>query len=134
VASVDDGMTPDEGRDVGRLVLRGRLRLRTAAGWEYLPQGEVVAFSRGEGGAHGYRNDSEEPVRVLMIGEMQGPNISVYLDTNQIGVFDASRRSERRFGALFNVDDAVADNGGRAQIVPPHRVPGKQTVTERSPI
>jgi uncharacterized cupin superfamily protein len=101
------------------IVLRGRLRLRTAAGWEDLPQGEVVAFPRGERGAHGYRNDSHEPVRVLMISEMQGANLSVYPDTNQIGVFDAGRRSERRFGALFNVDDAVADYGGRAQIVPP---------------
>jgi len=93
-------------------VLRGRLSLRTAAGWEDLAEGEVVAFPRGERGAHGYRNDGEEPVRVLMISEMQGPNISVYPDRNQIGVFDAGRRSERRFGALFNVDDAVADYGG----------------------
>jgi uncharacterized cupin superfamily protein len=101
------------------IVLRGRLRLRTAAGWEDLPKGEVVAFPRGERGAHGYRNDSDEPVRVLVISELQGPNISVYPDTNQIGVFDAGRRFERRFGAVFNVDDAVADYGGRAQIVPP---------------
>jgi uncharacterized cupin superfamily protein len=103
------------------IVLRGRLSLRTAAGWEELPEGEVVAFPRGERGAHGYRNDGEGPVRVLMISEMEGPNISVYPDTNQIGVFDAGQRSQRRFGALFDVDDAVADYGGlgRAKIVPP---------------
>jgi uncharacterized cupin superfamily protein len=82
-----------------------------------------VAFPRGERGAHGYRNDGDEPVRVLMISETYGPNISVYPDTNQIGVFDAGRRSERRFGALFNVDDAVADYGGSAQIVPPEPGP-----------
>jgi uncharacterized cupin superfamily protein len=111
------------------IVLQGRLSLRTAAGWERLPEGEVVAFPRGERGAHGYRNDGEEPVRVLMISEMQGPNISVYPDTNQIGVFDASRRSERRFGALFNVDDAVADYGGRAQITPPQ--PGPRQARRR---
>jgi uncharacterized cupin superfamily protein len=103
------------------IVLRGRVKLRTAAGWEELPEGEVVAFPRGERGAHGYRNDSDGPVRVLMISEMEGPNISVYPDTNQIGVFDAGQRAQRRFGALFNVDDAVADYGGvaRAKIVPP---------------
>ena len=103
------------------IVLRGRLNLRTATGWEELPEGEVVAFPRGERGAHGYRNDSDGPVRVLMISEMEGPNISVYPDANQIGVFDAGQRSQRRFGALFNVDDAVADYGGlgRARIVPP---------------
>jgi uncharacterized cupin superfamily protein len=100
------------------ILLEGPISLRSASGWE-LPEGEVVSFPRGERGAHGYRNDGDVPVRVLMISEMNGPNLSVYPDTNQIGVFDAGRRAERRFGALFNVDDAVADYGGRAEIVPP---------------
>jgi uncharacterized cupin superfamily protein len=101
------------------VALRGTVSLRTATGWEDLPEGEVVAFPRGERGAHGFENRTDEPVRVLMISEMNGPNISVYPDANQVGIFDAGKRSERRFGALFNVDDAVADYGGRAQIVPP---------------
>jgi uncharacterized cupin superfamily protein len=101
------------------ILLEGPISLRSASGWEELPEGEVVSFPRGERGAHGYRNDGDVPVRVLMISEMNGPNLSVYPDTNQIGVFDAGRRAERRFGALFNVDDAVADYGGRAEIVPP---------------
>jgi uncharacterized cupin superfamily protein len=101
------------------IVLAGRLSLRTATGWEELREGEVVAFPRGERGAHGYRNDGDAPVRVLMVSEMNGPNISVYPDTNQVGIFDAGQRAHRRFGALFDVDDAVADYGGRAEIVPP---------------
>lgn len=103
------------------IVLEGRLSLRSATGWEQLGEGEVVAFPRGERGAHGYRNEQDKPVRVLMISEMDGPNISVYPDTNQIGVFDAGQRAHRRFGALFNVPDAVADYGGpsKAKIVPP---------------
>ena len=105
------------------IVLEGQLGLRSADGWEVLPEGEVVAFPRGERGAHGYRNRGEEPVRVLMISEMNGPNISVYPDTDQIGVFDAGQRAERRFGALFNVADAVADYGGRGKIVPPEPGP-----------
>jgi uncharacterized cupin superfamily protein len=108
------------------VVLAGRLQLRTASGWEELPEGEVVSFPRGERGAHGYRNNSDAPVRLLMISEMNGPNISVYPDTNQVGIFDAGRRAERRFGALFNVDDAIADYGGKAEIVPP--APGPRTV------
>src|ERR687884_1109093 len=101
------------------IVLAGRLSLRTADGWEELPHGEVVAFPRGECGAHGYRNDGDAPVRVLMISEMTGPNISVYPDTNQVGVFDAGARAERRFGALFDVADAVSDYGGEGEPVPP---------------
>jgi len=101
------------------VVLDGPLSLRTSEGWEALPTGEVVAFPRGERGAHGFRNDGDGPVRVLVVSEQNAPNVSVYPDTNQIGVFDAARRSERRFGALFDVDDAVADYGGKARIVPP---------------
>jgi hypothetical protein len=38
----------------------------------------------------------------------------------QIGIFDVGQRAERRFGALFDVADAVADyGGGNAEIVPP---------------
>jgi len=101
------------------IVLEGRLSLRSATGWEELPEGEVVAFPRGERGAHGYRNDGDGRVRVLMISEMNGPNISVYPDTNRVGIFDAGQRAERRFGAVFDVGDAVADYGGKAEIVPP---------------
>jgi uncharacterized cupin superfamily protein len=101
------------------IVVEGRLNLRTADGWEELPEGEVVAFPGGERGAHGYRNDGDAPVRVLMISEMNAPNISVYPDTNQVGIFDAGQRAQRRFGALFNVADAVADYGGKAEVVPP---------------
>src|SRR5919201_1130802 len=101
------------------IVLAGELSLRTAAGWERLREGDVVAFPRGERGAHGYRNDGFEAVRVLMISEMTAPNISVYPDRDQVGIFDAGPRAQRRFGALFNVRDAVSDYGGKAKIVPP---------------
>jgi uncharacterized cupin superfamily protein len=102
------------------IVLAGSLSLRTATGWEDLPEGEVVAFPRGERGAHGFENRTQETCRVLMISEMNGPNISVYPDENQIGVFDAGKRDDRRFGALFNVADAVSDYGAaRARLVPP---------------
>jgi uncharacterized cupin superfamily protein len=112
------------------IVLEGRLNLRTADGWEELPEGEVVAFPRGERGAHGYRNDTDAPVRVLMISEMNGPNISAYPDTNQVGIFDAGQRAERRFGALFDVADAVADYGGKAELVPP--APGPRSRRRRA--
>jgi uncharacterized cupin superfamily protein len=105
------------------IVLTGRVDLRTATGWEEIGEGEVVAFPRGERGAHGYRNNSDSPARVLMISEMDGPNVSVYPDTNEIGIFDAAQRAQRRFGARFDVDDAVSDyGGGKAKITPP--VPG----------
>jgi uncharacterized cupin superfamily protein len=102
------------------LVLTGALALRTATGWREVPEGEVVSFPRGERGAHGYENRSDKLVRVLVISEQNAPNDSVYPDTNEVGVFHAGRREQRRFGALFNVGEAISDyGGGQAKIVPP---------------
>lgn len=113
-------------REEMMIVLEGKVSLRSADGWEELPEGEVVAFPRGERGAHGYRNDGDGPARVLMVSEMEGPNISVYPDTDQVGLFDTSERSKRRFGALFNVSDAVSDYGGKAKTVPPASGPRRE--------
>jgi uncharacterized cupin superfamily protein len=102
------------------VVVSGTLSLRTARGWDDVGAGEVVAFPRGESGAHGYENRTDEPIRVLVVSEMNAPNISVYPDTNEVGIFDAPLPPDRRFGALFSVDDAVSDyGGGKARIVPP---------------
>jgi uncharacterized cupin superfamily protein len=102
------------------VVLSGSLSIRTAAGWREAAEGDVVAFPRGETGVHGYENRSGQPVRALVISEMTAPNVSVYPDTNEVGIFDAAQPAERRFGALFRVEDAVSDyGGGQAKIVPP---------------
>src|SRR6476620_9035318 len=102
------------------IVLSGRVSLRTAEGWKDVPEGEVVAFPRGERGAHGFENRSDQPVRVLVISEQNAPNIIVYPDTNEVAIIDAAQASESRFGALFNVSEAVSDyGGGKAEIVPP---------------
>ena len=108
------------------IVLSGAVSLRTAAGWEELREGEVVAFPRGERGAHGYANRGDGLARVLVASEQNAPNVSVYPDTNRVGVFDAGRPEDRRFGALFDVSDALADYGGRAQIVPPAPPPQRR--------
>jgi uncharacterized cupin superfamily protein len=108
------------GREELLIVLSGRLHLRTGDGWAEVPEGEVVAFPRGERGAHGFENRSETAVRVLVVSEQNAPNVSVYPDENRVGIFDAPHPSERRFGALFAVADAIEDyGGGRAAIVSP---------------
>jgi uncharacterized cupin superfamily protein len=94
------------------VVLAGTVALRTAEGWQDVGEGEVVAFPRGERGAHGYENRTEERVRLLMFSEQNAPNVSVYPDTNEVGIYDVARPSERRFGALFKLDDAVSGYGG----------------------
>jgi uncharacterized cupin superfamily protein len=105
------------GREELLIVLAGTLRLRTRTAEKDVPEGEVVSFPRGEWGAHGFENRTDETVRVLVFSEQTAPNVSVYPDTNEIGVFDAAKRADRRFGARFGVGDAVSDyGGGKAKI------------------
>ena len=94
------------------VVLEGTLAVRTPQGWSDVAAGEVVAFPRGEGGAHGYENRGDAPVRLLMFSEQNAPNVSVYPDTNEVGIYDVARPGERRFGALFNLAEAVSGYAG----------------------
>jgi uncharacterized cupin superfamily protein len=94
------------------VVLEGTVAVRTADGWEDVPEGEVRAFPRGERGVHGYENRSASPVRLLMFSEQNAPNVSVYPDASQVGIYDVAKPGERRFGALFDLADAVEGYGG----------------------
>ena len=52
------------------IVLCGEPTLRTHEGEQQLRQGDVVAFPRGKEGAHQIRNDTDAPVRVLMLSTL----------------------------------------------------------------
>src|SRR5687768_6823097 len=67
------------------IVVRGRPTLRTPEGERELAEGDVVCFRRGKGGAHQVRNDTEEPIRVLMLSTLLKPDIVEYLDTGKVG-------------------------------------------------
>jgi uncharacterized cupin superfamily protein len=67
------------------IVLRGEPTLRTHEGEQKLHEGDVVCFPRGKEGAHQIRNDSDGPIRVLMLSSRLEPDIVEYLDTGKIG-------------------------------------------------
>jgi uncharacterized cupin superfamily protein len=67
------------------IVLRGRPHLRAPEGWRQLDEGELVAFPVGERGAHQLVNRTDEPVRLLMVSEMVGPEVVVYPDSGKVG-------------------------------------------------
>ena len=100
------------GREELLVALTAGVVVRTPSGRRELAEGDVVAFPRGEAGAHGFENAGERVARVLMISEQTGPNVSVYPDERQVGIFDSHRREERRFGALFDLGDALEGYGG----------------------
>ena len=66
------------------IVLRGRPTLRTPAGERTLDEGEVVHFAAGPEGAHGLRNDGDDPVRYVVAGIRHSPEIVEYPDLKQV--------------------------------------------------
>jgi len=66
------------------LVLRGRPTLRMPDGERQLAEGEVVHFPVGPEGAHGVRNDTDDPVRYVVAGIRVSPEVAEYPDTKQV--------------------------------------------------
>jgi uncharacterized cupin superfamily protein len=77
------------------VVLAGHPQLRTGEGWRQLDEGEVVAFPVGESGAHQLVNRSREPVRVLIISQMEAPDVVVYPDSRKVGAREHAPGSGR---------------------------------------
>ena len=88
------------------VVLDGRPSLRTPNGWRELAEGEVVAFPRGEGGAHQLANRTSETIRFLAISTSGEPDIVIYPDSGKLG---ANERLPEGGGlrAMFRMADTV---------------------------
>src|SRR5881392_2177918 len=89
------------------IVLRGEPTLRTHEGEQQLRQGDVVAFPRGKEGAHQIRNDTDAPVRVLMLSTLIAPDI--------VEVLDDVRRDQR--AERCRRADHLRSPGARARIL-----------------
>lgn len=76
------------------IVLSGRPSLRTPEGEEELAPGDVVCFTPGPGSAHKVTNRTEETVRVLMFSEVRHPAVTVYPDSDKIGVYTDPDRTD----------------------------------------
>lgn len=67
------------------MVVSGTVTVRTPEGERAAAEGEVVAFPRGEAGAHQIINDGDEPARFVVFSEMRGPDVIGYPDASKIG-------------------------------------------------
>jgi uncharacterized cupin superfamily protein len=70
------------------VVLDGTPSLRTPDGWRDMEQGEVVAFLRGEEGAHQIVNRTDRPVRFLAFSPCGDPDVVIQPDSGKIGAFE----------------------------------------------
>ena len=84
------------------IVLRGSPTLRAPDGEQELVEGDVVAFPRGERGAHQITNRTDAPLRVLMLSTLISPDLVEYLDSGKIAAVDA--KGQRLFRAFRGAD------------------------------
>jgi uncharacterized cupin superfamily protein len=88
------------------LVLDGEPSLRTPDGWRELTEGEVVAFPRGEQGAHQLANRTDEIVRFLSFSTSGEPDVVIYPDSGKLGAYDRAPAGEQ-LRAIFRLADTV---------------------------
>jgi uncharacterized cupin superfamily protein len=69
------------------LVLEGTATVRTPDGEHVAPRGALMCFPPGPAGAHKVANPGEEPVLALMWSSAREPSVSVYPDSDKMGVW-----------------------------------------------
>jgi len=79
------------------LVVDGTLALRTPTGEHALSRGDLVCFPPGPAGAHQLMNRSETPARTLMFSRSRVPAVSVYPDSDKIGVWPGDEENDLVF-------------------------------------
>jgi uncharacterized cupin superfamily protein len=90
------------------IVLDGTPSVRTPDGWRSLAAGEVVALPAGERGAHQVTNRSAEPARVLLVSEMNAPDVVRYPDSNKVSPRGAAPGAAKQdYTAVFKQDDST---------------------------
>jgi uncharacterized cupin superfamily protein len=92
------------------IVLAGRPTIRHPGGEEELAPGDTVCFPEGPGGAHKVTNQTADMVRVLMISTLRMPAVSIYPDSDKVGVWpgDGTSLLVRRESAVDYYDRETA--------------------------
>ena len=81
------------------VVLEGTPTLRTPEGERELRAWDTVCFPEGPDGAHKVTNRTGETLRVALLSTRREPAVSIYPDSNKVGVWPP--------GKLFRLGDAV---------------------------
>ena len=93
------------------LVVDGAVVLRTTDGEQALQRGDLVCFPPGPAGAHKVMNRSNAPARTLMFSSARVPAVSVYPDSDKIGVWAGDEANELIFRRSSAVPWADGEEG-----------------------
>jgi uncharacterized cupin superfamily protein len=79
------------------LVVDGTVVVRAPDGEHALERGDLVCFPAGAAGAHKLLNRSESPARALLFSSSRVPAVSVYPDSDKIGVWAGDEKNDLIF-------------------------------------
>ena len=79
------------------LVVDGTVTVRASDGEHTLQRGDLVRFPAGPDGAHKLMNRGDEPARTLLFSSARVPAVSVYPDSDKIGVWSGDEANELIF-------------------------------------
>jgi uncharacterized cupin superfamily protein len=90
------------------LVLEGAVVVRVPDGELTMDRGDIVCFPAGAAGAHKVMNRGESPARVMMFSSARQPAVSVYPDSDKIGVWPGEAADD----LIFKRGEAVPWSDG----------------------
>jgi uncharacterized cupin superfamily protein len=85
------------------LVVAGTVAVRTPDGEHTLSRGDLVRFPAGAAGAHKVMNRGDATARTLLFSSAHVPAVSVYPDSDKIGVWPGDENDD----LIFTRDTAV---------------------------
>ena len=93
------------------LVVEGTVVVRAPDGEHTLERGDLVCFPAGPTGAHKVMNRSVSPARTLLFSSKRGLAVSVFPDSDTIGVFPGNEADELIFERSSAVPWAYGEEG-----------------------
>jgi uncharacterized cupin superfamily protein len=99
------------GEEEWALVLQGRPTLRDPDGTEQLEPFDVVFFPMGPEGAHQIRNETDEPVRLMMWSTVVVPTATAYPDSDKVGIWTGVKEEDLMVRRSGNVEYFDGEGG-----------------------
>jgi uncharacterized cupin superfamily protein len=93
------------------LVVDGAVVVRGPDGERSLERGDLVCFPPGPDGAHKIMNRSDLPARTLLFSSSRVPAVSVYPDSNKIGVWPGNEADDLIFRRETAVPWSYGEDG-----------------------
>ena len=93
------------------LVVDGTIVIRTPQGEHRLERGDLVRFAPGPAGAHKIMNRSGQPARTLLFSSSRAPAVSVYPDSDTIGVWSGDEENDLVFRRSTAVPWSYGEDG-----------------------